>query len=79
MEKCSVCKTRKAERECIKHPGSMLCTLCCGSTRSWENCPMICKYFKKEEGPQFYIFLPEIRPETGEGIRFIANGSVEIL
>lgn len=73
MEKCSLCKTRKAKRECIRHPGSMLCTLCCGSTRSWEDCPTVCKYFKEEEGPQFYLFLPEIRQETGESIRFIAN------
>lgn len=73
MEKCSLCKNRRAERECLKQTGSMLCILCCGSTQSWEDCPTVCNYFKKEEGPQFYFFLPEIRPETGESIRFIAN------
>jgi hypothetical protein len=73
MVNCLLCQNRKAERECAKHSGKMLCTLCCSYTQSWENCPTICRYFKEEEGSQWYYHNIKLIPETGEAIKCSEN------
>jgi hypothetical protein len=73
MLKCFSCQIRKGERECARCSNEMICTKCCGITRSWENCPTTCLHFKEEEEPFFYYHNIGMIPETGEGTKFIEN------
>lgn len=49
MEKCVVCGKRKGKRACLAHGGSLICTLCCGSNKSWTYCNTLCGKFPEEE------------------------------
>ncbi len=44
MAKCTVCEARKGKRKCQKN-GKMICSLCCGQTRTAEDCQG-CSFFK---------------------------------
>jgi len=55
MAKCSVCEARKGKRKCLKS-GEMICSLCCGQTRTAEACKG-CSFFKGP-APRNYGKLP---------------------
>jgi len=45
MAKCSICNSRKGKRKCLIS-GTMICSLCCGTSRSEDAC-MECAYYQK--------------------------------
>lgn len=45
MAKCSICNSRKGKRKCLV-TDSMICSLCCGTSRSEDAC-MGCSYYQK--------------------------------
>jgi len=47
MAKCAICKARKGKRKCQK-TGEMICSLCCGQTRTPDACQG-CSFFKTRE------------------------------
>ncbi|MGB9980176.1 transglutaminase domain-containing protein [Methanobacterium sp.] len=48
MEKCVVCGKRKGKRPCLTNGGNLICTLCCGSNKSWDYCNTLCEKFPEE-------------------------------
>lgn len=75
MTLCPICNSRNGKSYCLIHEDS-ICTLCCGSSRTWEKCPTTCKHFKKEKGPlsRFSIYEMSLKNEsTGEIIRAVEN------
>jgi hypothetical protein len=77
MEKCVVCNIRKGKRPCLTHGNGLICTLCCGSNRSWSYCNTLCRFFPEEERENILgiqIGQMSIKStETGEAIRFTSN------
>ena len=51
MAKCAICKARKGKRKCQK-TGEMICSLCCGQTRTPDACQG-CSFFKTQEGRDY--------------------------
>ena len=47
MKKCPFCQRRKGNRRC-PIVGELICSLCCGQTRSWSRCNTECQYFPQE-------------------------------
>lgn len=47
MKKCPFCQSRKGKRRC-PIVGELICSLCCGQTRSWSKCVTSCQYFPQE-------------------------------
>ena len=47
MAKCTLCNSRKGKRKCLVSD-SMICSLCCGTSRSEDAC-MGCSYYQKPE------------------------------
>lgn len=45
MAKCTICNSRKGKRKCMVSD-TMICSLCCGTTRSEDECTG-CSYFQK--------------------------------
>lgn len=45
MAKCSICNSRKGKRKCLVSD-TMICSLCCGASRSEDAC-MDCSYYQK--------------------------------
>lgn len=47
MKKCHFCQRRKGSRKC-PIVDELICSLCCGQTRSWSRCNTECQYFPQE-------------------------------
>ena len=45
MAKCPICNSRKGQRQCLK-VGAVICSLCCGVTRTADAC-LGCRYYQK--------------------------------
>lgn len=56
MAKCYVCGTRKGKRKCLQQD-KFICSLCCGETRSAENCSG-CSYFSDKKPIRNYRKAP---------------------
>jgi hypothetical protein len=60
--KCDICKTKKAQRQCIKL-GKYLCSLCCGGGERDISCPPMCPHYKMHSQPGILIASPTITNE----------------
>jgi len=47
MAKCPICNSRKGKRKCLITDG-MICSLCCGSTRTEDTCSK-CMFYQKPQ------------------------------
>ncbi|MBU0992384.1 MAG: hypothetical protein KJ737_07805 [Proteobacteria bacterium] len=56
MAKCPICNSRKGKRKC-KINDNLICSLCCGESRSIENCEG-CSFFKDEKSFRNYKSAP---------------------
>lgn len=52
MAKCLICKARKGKRKCLQS-GEMICSLCCGQTRTSDTCQG-CSFFKTQERKDYH-------------------------
>ncbi len=60
MAKCVVCNQSKGKRECIRE-NSMICSRCCGTTRTAESCGD-CRYYRPPAASRNYRALPRFTP-----------------
>jgi hypothetical protein len=58
MAKCCVCSSRKGKRPCIAS-GAVICSLCCGQTRTRDKCGS-CGFYGKESSARNYRHVPFI-------------------
>ena len=52
---CNLCGNRRGKRICPRLDGVSLCSLCCGQSRSWQACPIDCRFFPEDPGPAVTI------------------------
>ena len=64
--RCVDCGTRKANRICGRHGGQRICSRCCGEHRGWQACPVNCRYFPEEPGPNLALHNVEASTSTGD-------------
>ena len=64
--KCVDCGTRKANRTCGRRGGKRVCSRCCGEHRGWQACPVDCRYFPAEPGPNLALHRIEAATSTGD-------------
>ena len=62
MAKCSICNSRKGKRRCLVSD-SMICSLCCGNSRSEDTC-MGCSYYQTPK--RKYNEVPKFTPKQME-------------
>lgn len=66
--KCVKCSKKKSSRICNAQDHKMICSLCCGQTRSWEKCNTVCSHFPEEK----LNYNPENEQQTE--LTCLANG-----
>lgn len=66
---CLVCQARKGKRHCPRS-GGLVCSACCGRTRSWQACPVDCQHFPADRGPT--LAVRGVRAYTDSGDRLAA-------
>lgn len=69
MAKCSLCNSRKGKRKCLAYD-TMICSLCCGTSRSADMCTG-CSYYQKpkrkyNEVPKFTTIQMEKDTELAD-------------
>lgn len=62
MAKCTICNSRKGKRNC-KISSTNICSLCCGTSRTKENC-MGCSYYKAPNLRKRYSQVPSYSTQT---------------
>ena len=71
MAKCYICNSRKGKRKCLVSD-SMICSLCCGTSRSADAC-IECSYYQKQK--RRYNELPKFTTKQMENDIQLANYS----